>query len=576
MQTDLYTVSKLFTERLMRIPDYQRGYAWTEKQLKDYWSDLEQLEVGKSHYIGVLTLEDVPKDIVHTWADDQWIINAKGYAPFYIVDGQQRLTTTIILLQAITECIEKNQKLNYTGIDEIKRKFLWDSRDDGISRSYIFGYEKDNPSYEFLKTNIFLEESDNNFPPQETIYTHNLAHAKSYFLERLKKLDFSGLEEVYRKVTQQFLFNIYAISREVDVFVAFETMNNRGKPLSHLELLKNRLIYLSTKFNVEDFEKNKLRSAINESWKSIYHYLGKNKENPLDDDLFLRNHFLLYFGSVLLKEDEQEPRMLRRGYVRGYKDYLLETQFTTKNIRVANNGDEGKGIATRDIYEYAKSLKSSVELWYQILNPYDSNFGDDEKVWLDKLNRLTIEPVAPLIMVFFQKVKSRTPRIELLKAIEQFLFFNELVRYRSYFDVDQYMFLEISSKLSSDKIGPEKAIKEVQTRLEEAKNNKDILQHVQNNFRNAGYYNWRAIKYFLYEYDQFLKSKTKTYREKIDWKIYIEDPRDYHTVENIYPQRPRKPCWTELYKQYHCCPTITQINSIGYRYRSLKSCRQNS
>jgi hypothetical protein len=54
METTLLTLSKIFTERLSRIPDYQRGYAWTEKQLKDFWSDLEQLEIGKNHYVGVL------------------------------------------------------------------------------------------------------------------------------------------------------------------------------------------------------------------------------------------------------------------------------------------------------------------------------------------------------------------------------------------------------------------------------------------------------------------------------------------------------------------------------------------
>ncbi|QJQ96332.1 MULTISPECIES: DUF262 domain-containing protein [Halomonadaceae] len=146
MQTDLFTVSKLFTEQLFRIPDYQRGYAWSEKQLKDYWADLQQLEGNKSHYLGVLTLEGVPEERVVEWEEDRWIIRSKGYSPFYVVDGQQRLTTTIILIQGITECVDPDARINYTSISEIKRKFLWDSKDDGISRSYIFGYEKDNPS----------------------------------------------------------------------------------------------------------------------------------------------------------------------------------------------------------------------------------------------------------------------------------------------------------------------------------------------------------------------------------------------------------------------------------------------
>ncbi|MCD9524838.1 DUF262 domain-containing protein, partial [Photobacterium carnosum] len=99
MKTELFSISKIFTERLLRIPDYQRGYAWTDKQLKDYWSDIMQLEVGHNHYVGVLTLEDAPTSNPREWEDDLWIIESKCYEPYYVVDGQQRLTTTIILIQ---------------------------------------------------------------------------------------------------------------------------------------------------------------------------------------------------------------------------------------------------------------------------------------------------------------------------------------------------------------------------------------------------------------------------------------------------------------------------------------------
>ncbi len=44
MKTQLMSISKIFTERLLRIPDYQRGFAWTEKELRDFWNDLTQLE----------------------------------------------------------------------------------------------------------------------------------------------------------------------------------------------------------------------------------------------------------------------------------------------------------------------------------------------------------------------------------------------------------------------------------------------------------------------------------------------------------------------------------------------------
>ena len=264
MDNQLQSLSRIFTDKLFRIPDYQRGYAWTEKHLKDFWNDIVQLEEEKNHYVGVLTLELVPKDIYEKWSDDNWIVKSKSYTPFYVVDGQQRLTTSIVLIQSIIESIStKTDRLNFTKIEDIQKRFIFDSKDDGISRSYIFGYEKDNPSYEYLKIKTFNEIQGGNYSIEETIYTFNLEFAKKFFIDKLKLLQVIEIETIYRKVTQKLLFNLYSISSDIDVFIAFETMNNRGKPLSHLELLKNRLIYLSTKFQSIDYEKEKLRKAIN-------------------------------------------------------------------------------------------------------------------------------------------------------------------------------------------------------------------------------------------------------------------------------------------------------------------------
>jgi hypothetical protein len=87
MDPQLLTLSKIFTERLLRIPDYQRGYAWADKQLRDFWNDIQQLEPGRNHYTGVLTLESVPDAVVRQWDDDLWIVEAKSYQPFFVSSG---------------------------------------------------------------------------------------------------------------------------------------------------------------------------------------------------------------------------------------------------------------------------------------------------------------------------------------------------------------------------------------------------------------------------------------------------------------------------------------------------------
>ncbi len=586
MDKELHSLSKIFTERLYRIPDYQRGYAWTEKQLKDFWSDLVLLENKKNHYLGVLTLEEVPDKVLEQWKDDRWIIESKSYAPYYIVDGQQRLTTSIILIQAFLQCMNENQNLNYTTLGEIRKKFIFDSKDEGISRSYIFGYEKDNPSYEFLKTKIFNEFPETSATLQETIYTHNLEYAKDFFIQKIETLSYTDKEEIYRKLTQRLLFNIYSISSDIDVFIAFETMNNRGKPLSTLELLKNRLIYLSTRFYVEEYEKEKLRHSINEAWKSVYHNLGRNKNNPLDDDNFLMNHFIIYFGKTsvgneIISEDDdvvnddfiETVRPVSRYAYRDCSKHLLEDKFTAKNIfsKEVDGSDKDNNckndtiLTINDIYSYVQSLQQYVGLWYKIANPDDSDFSEEEKIWLDKLTRIQYRKrdslVPPFVMVFFQKEKSITKRVRFLKALEQLKFFGLLTRYSFY--VRDEIFLSLAIRLGRGSVTSDKVIKELEERHSRIVSDGDFLKDVKIKF-SEGFYKWRGILYFLYEYELGLQRDSKTERKKLHWDEFTKfNTFDYRSVEHIYPQNARKECWLSKFSHYSSKQKGIIRNSIG-------------
>lgn len=545
LKTDLYSISKIFTERLLRIPDYQRGYAWGNKQLKDFWNDLVQLEIGHNHYVGVLTLEDVHEQKVRNWEDDTWIIKSKHYEPHYIVDGQQRLTTVVILIQCIIEAIKDNQ-LNYTEPQEIKKKFIFESKDQGISRSYLFGYEVDNPSYEFLKQKIFCEESDSQLNIQETIYTNNLLNAKEFFLNKLSELDLLDIESLYTKITQNLLFNIYSMSEEVDVHVSFETMNNRGKSLSHLELLKNRLIYLSTKLAEEDYEKLKLRNAINECWKTIYHQLGRNKDNPLDDDVFLFNHFILFFGKSVNNGNTINYHRLRRGFGSNYQEYLLEVKFTTKSLF---SDDEDK-LTIEELYKYVSSLKTSVEKWYEISNPQGSSLDVDVIKWLEKINRIDSKESLPLIMVSLQKGTAQPLLVKFLISLERLLFTMLLIRRGFGIDFDSGTFVEWASSLSNDETTLEKIIHKMDETRDTLISDKRIINQISDSFKDGGFYRWRGLKYFMYEYEQELKLQSKTYTDKLDWKLLSDDMRDHKTIEHIYPQNPRNVSWTSRFDKY--------------------------
>lgn len=559
MDSQLQSISKIFTEKIFRIPDYQRGYAWTEKQLKDFWSDILLLEKDKNHYVGVLTLEGVPKHTFENWSDDNWIIKSKNFEPYYVVDGQQRLTTTIILIQSLTEVISNKEVLNYTTVEEIKKRFIFDSKDNGISRSYIFGYEKDNPSYEFLKTKIFNETSTSGYNKEITIYTHNLENAKEFFIKKLKELTKEEREVIFTKVTQNLLFNIYTISSDIDVFIAFETMNNRGKPLSNLELLKNRLIYLSTKFNVDDSEKNKLRRIINDGWRGIYHYLGLNKDKPLSDDQFLNNHCSIYFGHEIFPFDEIEANRLRRNshHLReNLGDFLLENMFTLKNITTENK------LTINSIKEYVESLQNSVVNWFYFFNPTLSNeYTENEKVLLDRLNRIGFSNFSALILAVYLKKPKTDIKIKVLEKLEKLAFLYSLISYRYY--IPMLDFSVVAIKIQKGDMTINDLVKSLDSRIKEIVEKPDFLQRLIDNIKSDGFYGWSGIRYFLFEYELSIKGTSKTKKNKIDWFEYRNEKDDFITIEHIYPQTPRAECWTKHFNSYTLRERKILNNSLG-------------
>lgn len=338
-------------------------------------------------------------------------------------------------------------------------------------------------------------------------------------------------------------------------------MNNRGKVLSHLELLKNRLIYLSLKFKQPDYEKNQLRKSINDSWKAIYHYLGKNKDNPLDDDRFLSNHFIVYFGKDAITSDES-PRFLRRLGRMDYSEYLLENKFIPKNVQ--DDAEPKEKITVSEIYDYVTSLQICVELWYKIFNPFDSDFSPSCKLLLDKVNRQDFTYFAPLAMVFFQNETIEAKRILFLQALERNLFIFSLISYRFHhpmYRTEESMLWAI--ELSKGKINTDKIIKNIQETTKKIIDSNEFRKEMIALFRSNGFYAWDGIRYFLYEYNLSLQESSKTSRAKIFWPEFNEPESDFVTVEHIYPQRPRNHYWTTLYAKHSDKERTALRHSLG-------------
>lgn len=583
---ELKSLQNIFKESIFRIPDYQRGYAWKTKQLTDFWEDLLVLPIEKKHYTGVLTIKKLSDDITSDWLDEKWLLNDRGYNAYHVVDGQQRLTTFIIFIQVLIEIIESSSLENdiYLGsfsIDEIKENYLYiEQPPKKIIRTYKFGYEVDNPSFKYLRY-IILGESDKG-SVQETFYTLNLSNAKSFFKENLENLiskdGLESLDLMFKKVTQNLMFNVYEISDDFDVFVAFETMNNRGKKLSNLELLKNRLIYLTTlypKDDIKDDERESLRNEINDSWKEIYFQLGKNKKSPLNDDDFLIAHWIMYFQYTRQKGDD-------------YIKFLLDDYFNPRNIfdkiqvkydsvelfeevidlfeddEDSSNGldhiiAERSKLVPEDIKKYINSLKSASSVWFNIHHPLNNSELDDEEIlWLDRFNRLGFVYFKPLITAsFLNNSITKNDRVELFTKVEQFIFLvfrlsRALSTYRN------SEFYRAARELRSGEIDTNRVIELLDLRMDylfiEYDDSEDeyfdhsyFLKYIQRKFNTSeqsGFYGWNGLRYLLYEYE--MKMVFDRGNQKLDWELFVKSENDKVSIEHILPQTLDNDCWIKI------------------------------
>jgi hypothetical protein len=563
MDSGLVSLSKLFTERLFRIPDYQRGYSWKEKQLKEFWADIEQLESGRNHYLGVLTLELVSRPVWKRWSDDSWLIEAKNYNPYHVVDGQQRLTTIIILLQCIVEAMKATEKLNYSGKDEIQAKYIFINK-EGADGSFLFGYERDNPSYEFLKTHVLQRSSSRYTTGESTLYTKNLHRAKEFFKGKLATSNAATLQELFSKTTQHLLLNVFHIEKEVDVHVAFETMNNRGLQLSTLELLKNRLIYLTTRMNQGESSIESLRRTINDSWKTVYYYLGKNPGVSLSDDFFLQTHYLMYFAKEMPTEHQKHFASAFISANEFYREYLLEDRFSLKRM-LSSRGDER--LTSTHLYQYSIHLKQTVEQYYFIQFPEFSKFSAQEKIWLERLRRLrNVRSGREIFVILLLMIPQCVPeeRINILKTLERYFFFTGLLPYK-YTRKNQT--LKIGQTLldcAAKRIKPNDVMELINEQLSTFDKDPNFTEALTEGFLESGYYEWRDLRYFMYEYECHLKVKAKRKSDKIDWNAFIgEEEEDHSSIEHILPQTPKDPTWKAAISGLTPSQVKKLTNSLG-------------
>jgi len=507
----LKTLTEVFSQSFFRIPDYQRGYCWNENELNDLWIDLERLRSDALHFTGTIILQNLNRDEINDdverWIEEidldffffdeteqKWNIklpNQRIYKPYYIVDGQQRLTTLVILLKCIAEQLKEIGKVNLA--KEVEQLFIFEEYQQ--NKLYFFGYEKDIPCHQWMIDKIYNSEVEN--PEPESYYTHKLDFAKSFFRNKLRENDdFKFIESLYSKICNQLKFHIYELDKGINVSMVFETLNNRGKSLSTLEILKNRLVYL-----VDQIHPNhsaELRRAIVLAWQEIYQNLGSDAK-LLDDDEFLRAHWIVYF-SDLHKENFTNEKFKQ------YKSYLLDTFFVFDNYR---------NLTIDKIKGYLNSISEASKYWIKIKNPTNEKVDNTTvNFWQQKINTLKkdgggfFEPI--ILASYLVSDITVNQRVELLKGIEEYIYVVfSICNFRSNYSREHFYKMASEFYFKGSQF-LDNVLTEIHNKKQNSYSDDRFHTNIHDNPQNTeAFKSWKGLDYLLVEYEYNLSNEIK-------------------------------------------------------------------
>ncbi len=505
---ELLNLDGVIEKGVFEIPSYQRGYAWQERQLKDFWNDLEHVsKLGdKFHYMHSLTLRESENEFESS--------------TFEIIDGQQRLATSLILLDLLAKITQnKDPKYSLINLEPILSYKYY-----GLSEAFraIMEEEKD------------LERFQTSF------YAKNLIDAYAFFKEKISDTPIEALEKMFDALIKKMLFSVVELNdNRIDPFSSFETINNRGKDLSTLELLKNRLHFVAHKI-CDGKKLEKLQNEINDTYTRIYYDLSLRhfKDDHLED--FLKHFVAYYYGE---KGD--------------FKKRLLEMEFNAHKRYTDNTNFNDEYEKIDDLLFY---LSYSSKVWH-FLHTLDEKsivliFDDNRKLEIEitpkmrgllekmrRLNALNDNAFLPLLLslLTIQLVgRSANEQPYTTKELEGLLEYLERFGFLVYGvagkNTAKNEWIELAFQaFRAYRYGEENtAIKDLPT-LEKSFFNRqgnsalELLEESIHSKKNTEkWYQWgKALNYLLYEYELHHNPETT-----LNFDSSIE------SIEHILPQKP--------------------------------------
>ncbi len=501
---ELLNLDGVIEKGVFEIPSYQRGYAWQKRQLKDFWNDLEHVSKlgNKFHYMHSLTLRE---------SENEFESSA-----FEIIDGQQRLATSLILLGLLAKTTQnKDPKHSLINLEPILSYKYY-----GLSEAFraITEEEKD---LEAFKTSF---------------YAKNLIDAYAFFKEKISDTPVGTLEKMFDALIKKMLFSVVELNdNRIDPFSSFETINNRGKDLSTLELLKNRLHFVAHKI-CDGKKLETLQKEINNTYTIIYYDLRSFEDDNLE--MFLKHFVEYYYG----EKGDFKKRLLEMEF-NAHKRYTDNTPFSDEYDKI----DELLFYLSYSskVWHFLHTLdEKSIALIFDDNRKLEMEITPKMRSLLDKmrrLNALSANAFLPLLLslLTIQLVgRSANEQPYTTQELEGLLEYLERFRFLIYGvagkNTAKNEWIELAFKAFRAYRYGEKniAIEDLPT-LEKNffKGEHSGLKLLENNinFNNTEkWYQWgKALNYLLYEYELHHNPETT-----------LNFDSSTESIEHILPQKP--------------------------------------
>lgn len=255
LDTNTVNLNDIFANgRRYKVPDYQRDYSWEEEQWDDLWTDI--LTVRRQdivHYMGAIVLQDHKN---------------KSYS---VIDGQQRLATLSLIALAV---IKRIQDLIDSGVEaeaNVQRKERLISQyvgeKDAVSLRYANKLELNENNDSFYRG--FLVQLRPPVNPHRLPNSDKLLHKASlYFSQKINELfgaTASGemlADFIQNQVAERLMFIQIVVEDQLSAYTVFETLNARGTELTVTDLLKNYLLSLTARSDID-------KQQAKEQWQRI-------------------------------------------------------------------------------------------------------------------------------------------------------------------------------------------------------------------------------------------------------------------------------------------------------------------